>query len=86
MVHGSSPSSLCRGRSGQNADGLVNEASYFGFVTHVGAYEFGRSAEFAEFRDELLTFRFASASDNEMRAFLREGQCGGTPDAREARQ
>src|SRR6266852_5206244 len=64
-------------------DGLVNQSSYFGFVTHVGAYEFGLSAEFAEFSDELRAFLFASARDNQMRAFLREGPCGGTPDTGE---
>jgi hypothetical protein len=62
-------------------DGLVNQTSYFGFVTYVRAYEFGLSAEFAEFSDERLTFLVASARHNEMRALWREGQCGGTPDA-----
>ena len=61
--------------------GRAGNARTIWLVTHVGAYEFGLSAEFAEFSDELLTFLFASARDNEMRAFLREGQCGGTPDA-----
>jgi hypothetical protein len=61
--------------------GLVNQTSYFGFVTHVGAYELGLSAEFAEFRDKLLSFLLTSARDNKLRSFLREGQCGSTPDA-----
>jgi hypothetical protein len=52
-------------------------------VTDVGAYEFGFSAEFAEFSDELLAFLFASSRDNELRAFFRECQRGGTPDTRE---
>src|SRR6266852_5358960 len=64
-------------------DGLVNQSSYFGFVTHVRAYKFGLSADFAEFSDELRAFLVASARDNEMRALLCEGQCGGTPDAGE---
>jgi hypothetical protein len=50
-------------------------------VAHIGSYEFGLRAEFAEFSDELFTFLFASARDNEMCAFVREGQCGCTPDA-----
>src|SRR5882757_2900144 len=45
----------------KTCDGLVNQTSYFGFVTHIGAHEFGFSPEFAKLSDELLTFLFASA-------------------------
>jgi hypothetical protein len=62
-------------------DGLINQAAYIGFVTHVGAYKFGFSAEFTEFSNQLLTFLVASARDHQMRALLCEGQGGGTPDA-----
>jgi hypothetical protein len=48
----------------KTSDGLVNQTSDFGFVTHVGAYEFGLSAKFAKFSDELLSFLFASARDD----------------------
>src|SRR5258705_10456138 len=42
--------------------------------------EFGLRAESAEFGNQFLASFVTSTRDNDTRAFLREGQRGGTPD------
>src|SRR3989442_426241 len=61
-------------------DRLVNQAAHIVLVAHIGAQKLGFGAQRAEFSNERLALSVAPARSNDASAFVREGECRGTPD------
>ena len=63
--------------------GLIDQVSYLVLVTHVGIHVFRLRVEAAELSHQILAGFVASTRDNDARTLFREGQGGGSSNARE---
>src|SRR5258706_2038231 len=61
-------------------DCLIDQAAHVIIVPHIGPHKFSFRAKFAELANQPLAFIIMPAGNNDSRAFLREGECGGSPD------
>src|ERR1700680_1641488 len=63
--------------------GLVDQVSYLVLVAYIGIDVLRLRVEYAELSDQISAGFVASTRDNDARALFREGQGGGSSDARE---
>src|ERR1700732_5404436 len=62
---------------------LIDQVSYVVLVSYIGFHVFRLRVEYAELSDQILAGFVASARDNDARTLFREGQGGGSSNARE---
>jgi hypothetical protein len=70
-------------RTSEARDGFVDQVSNIVVVAHVGIHVFRVRVESAELSHQILAGFVASTRDNDARTFFREGQGGGSSNARE---
>src|ERR1700730_10063880 len=63
--------------------GLIDQVSYVVLVAHIGIHIFRLRVESAELSHQILAGFVATTRDNDARTLFREGQGGGSSNARE---